>query len=202
MTRSTWLFGILLLGGCAVTTVPDQTWHRLPPPPAVTKATVALDMPVVVTGFDADGIYADQALVYALDPDSRQVRQYHYQLWVDPPVRILQRRLVERLRQAALADVVTDELPASVPALRIKGTILRFDRAPLAEGGVAAMVTLRFRVDAPDHPLLLDRIHRIETPAEDGSIGAFSEALAAGVDEAFAVLQADLEHAAGALHAR
>jgi ABC-type uncharacterized transport system auxiliary subunit len=117
IARATLLLAALLLGACSTPTVPDQTWYRLPPPPAVEKAAASLGLPIAVAGFSADGIYADQALVYALDPGARQVRQYHYQLWVDPPGRMLQRRLVVRLRQAGLSDTVSDELPAS-PAWR------------------------------------------------------------------------------------
>jgi len=50
------------------------------------------------------------------DPSAQELRQYHYQLWTDPPARVLQRRLIEQLRDANIAGSVTDELPASHPA--------------------------------------------------------------------------------------
>ena len=202
IARATLLLVALLLSACSVPTVPDQTWYRLAPPPAVEKAAMALDLPIAVAGFSADGIYADQALVYALDPDARQVRQYHYQLWVDPPVRMLQRRLIVRLRQAELAATVTDELPASAQALRVRGVILRLDRTPLADGGVAAVVAIKLRADAPAGVPLVDRIYRAEHPATDAGIGAYTEALGTAIDEVFAAFQADLERSGASARAR
>ena len=66
------------------------------------------------TSFGADGLYADQALVYALDPMRAQLRQYHYQLWTDPPTRVPaappdRAACAKRMWRAR----VTDELPAS-----------------------------------------------------------------------------------------
>lgn len=202
IARATLLLAALLLAACSTPTVPDQTWYRLPPPPKVDKVATTLDLPIAVVGFSADGIYADQALVYALDPGARQVRQYHYQLWVDPPGRMLQRRLVVRLRQAGLSDTVSDELPASTDALRIRGVILRLDRTPLTGVGAAAVVALKLRADGPDGLPLVEQIYRAEKRAADGSVGAFTEALGAGIDEVFAAFQADLEHSGMASRAR
>ncbi|MBN8726653.1 MAG: membrane integrity-associated transporter subunit PqiC [Xanthomonadales bacterium] len=202
IVRAALLLTAMMLAACSVPTVPDQTWYRLPPPPAVEKAAAVLNLPIAVAGFSADGIYADQALVYALDPGARQVRQYHYQLWVDPPGRMLQRRLIVRLRQAGLAGTVTDELPASAEALRVRGVILRLDRTPLADGGVAAVVAIKLRADAPGHLPLVEQIYRAEKPASGSSVGAFTDALGEGIDEVFAAFQADLERNGVALRAR
>jgi cholesterol transport system auxiliary component len=118
------------LTGCGVPSVPDFTYYRLPRPQPLEPAPGPLFGDIVVDVFGADGLYADQALIYAVDPEAQQLRQYHYQLWTDPPTRVLQRRLIVELRDAKIAAQVTDELPASHPALRISGVILRFDRAP------------------------------------------------------------------------
>ncbi|MEO7431757.1 MAG: ABC-type transport auxiliary lipoprotein family protein, partial [Dokdonella sp.] len=119
----------LVVAGCSAPTVPDFTYYRLPrPQPLEPVGTPEFHTPIVVDVFGADGLYADQALIYAVDAGAQQLRQYHYQLWTDPPTRILQRRLIVQLRDAHVAPQVTDELPASQSAIRLSGVILRFDR--------------------------------------------------------------------------
>ena len=81
------------LGGCGVPAVPDFTYYRLPRPAPIAPEASPLYGDIVVDVFGADGLYADQALVYALDADAGELRQYHYQLWTDPPTRVLQRRI-------------------------------------------------------------------------------------------------------------
>ena len=82
---------LLLLAGCASSPgIPETTYYRLPEPAAVAAAPAPLfAQPLVVETFQADGLHSDQALLYALDEGGTQLRGYHYQLWVDPPVRAL-----------------------------------------------------------------------------------------------------------------
>jgi hypothetical protein len=93
----------------------------------------------------------------ALDPDGARLKAYHYQLWVDPPVRMLQRRLIGALRDAKLSDVVTDRIPNEVDALRIEGRLERFERIRVAENEwkVVAMLSLRADLRDGKPPLLL-----------------------------------------------
>ena len=142
--------------------------------------------------FGADGLYADQALIYALDPSAGELRQYHYQLWTDPPTRVLQRRLILQLREAKVAGDVTDELPASHPAIRISGVILRFDRAPNGSGGFNATVALKLRADDIGGFPLIDDYYRAELPTAGTDIKATVDAYGAALDQVFAQFYADL----------
>jgi len=191
---------LLLLAACgSAPVVPDFTYFRLPPAAPLPAGTV-FDAPVVVEPFTADGLYADQALVYALDEDAQQLRQYHYQLWTDPPTRILQRRLIAQLRSAGAAALVTDEFPASRPAVRISGIILRLDRVPAGAGWRAA-VALKLRADAPDGAPLVDEYYREDVAAGDGSLAATVTAFGTALDRVFVAFHADLRKA-GVAHAR
>jgi cholesterol transport system auxiliary component len=181
------------LAGCGgAPAVPDFTyyrlpsWQRLPPSESLSQA------PIVVESFSADGLYADQALIYALDADAQALRQYHYQLWTDPPTRVLQRRLIAQLRETQAAPLVTDTLPASRPAMRIRGIILRFDRVPGAHGGQEAVVALKLRADAGDGTPLIDDYYRAEVSATDTSMKATVDAYGAALDTIFARFQSDL----------
>ena len=187
------LLALFMLAGCGSPTVPDFTYFRLPRPQPLAQSPAPLfGESVVVDVFGADGLYADQSLIYAVDPSAQQLRQYHYQLWTDPPTRILQRRLIEQLRQANVSAQVTDELPASAQAVRISGVILRFDRVPIAGGGYNAVVALKLRADAPDGRPMIDEFYRAEVPAAAVELKATVDAYGAALDQIYAQFYGDL----------
>jgi ABC-type uncharacterized transport system auxiliary subunit len=186
------LIATIALAACESPTVPDFTYYRLPRPQPLKAAPAPLFGDVVVDVFSADGLFGDQALVYAVDPSAQELRQYHYQLWTDPPARVLQRRLIEQLRDANIAGSVTDELPASHPAVRITGTILRFDRAPNASGGFTATVALKLRADDDSGTPMLDDYYRAELPAAGNDIKSTVDAYGAALDKVFAEFYVDL----------
>jgi ABC-type uncharacterized transport system auxiliary subunit len=193
---------LLGLAACSAPVVPDFNYFRLPrPQPVEPLAAPLFADPLVVDAFGADGLYADQSLIYAVDPGAQQVRQYHYQLWTDPPVRMLQRRLIAMLREARVSSQVTDELPASHPAIRIRGVILRFDRVPTTDGRWNAVVALKLRADARDGTPFVDDYYRAEQAAADASMNATVAAYGSALDSIFAQFQADLHKRRGGVHA-
>jgi cholesterol transport system auxiliary component len=186
------LIAVIALTACGVPAVPDFTYFRLPRPAPLEVAPAPLFGDVVVDVFGADGLYADQALVYAIDPEAQQLRQYHYQLWTDPPTRVLQRRLIVELRDAKIAGQVTDALPASHPAVRISGVILRFDRAPDGSGGFNATVALKLRADDNNGTPMIEDYYRAELPTGGTDMKATVDAYGAALDQVFAQFYADL----------
>ena len=195
---------VMLVGACGhVANVPDHSYFRMPKPRVlpVSEAQV-FDKPIVVGLFAADGLYADRALVYAVDVEARELRQYHYQLWTDPPTRLLQRRLLVELREAGIAPLVTDELAASQDALRISGVILRFDRVPMPQGGFLAAVALKLRADRPDGTPFIDEVYRADVPSDGKSLTATVDALAQAIDDIFTEFHGDLLTHRGADDAR
>jgi cholesterol transport system auxiliary component len=194
--------GFVLLAGCTPPTVPDVTYFRLPPAPAseVESAPLFGDLPLVVEVFTADGLYAEQALIYALDPAAETLRSYHYQLWIDPPARLLQRRMVEGLRASKAAPLVTDRLPASTPSVHISGVIRRFDRVKQA-GAYRIFVALEIRVERFGNSPMLQQTYRSEVDASGGTLGDTVNAFGSAVDQTFAAFQNDLRAAAKS-HAR
>jgi len=196
------LLTLLALTACSAPTVPDFTYYRLPRPQPLEPVSAPLFRdPLVVEAFNADGLYADQALIYAVDAEAQQLRQYHYQLWTDPPTRFLQRRLIGQLREAHAALQVTDELPASQPAIRVIGIILRFDRVPTAAGGHHAVIGLKLRANAKDGSPLLDEYYRSEKPAEGNDLKSTVDAYGAALDDIFAQFYGDLRKRTGGVNA-
>ena len=186
------LIAVIALAACGAPTVPDFTYYRLPRPQSLKATPAPLFGDIVVDVFAADGLYGDQALIYAVDPAAQVLRQYHYQLWTDPPARVLQRRLIEQLRDANVAGSVTDQLPASHPAVRISGTILRFDRAPNGSGGFNATVALKLRADDDTGTPMLDDYYRAELPTTGTDIRSTVDAYGAALDKVFAEFFVDL----------
>lgn len=188
---------VLFVAGCgSVPVVPEIRYYRLPPGAELPNAeTAAFQRPLVVEPLNADGVYNDQSILYALKPDG-SLKNYHYQLWNDPPGRMLQRRLITNLRSARMAPLVTDRLPASQPSLRLTGLIERFDRVRISgsEGAERwqVYVALQFRLDGNDDQPLLSKSYRAEVPAEGASIQATVRAFARAIDECFAELRTDL----------
>ncbi|MEO5623426.1 MAG: ABC-type transport auxiliary lipoprotein family protein [Dokdonella sp.] len=198
------LMATIALAACGVApAVPDFTYFRLPPPQSLQRASAPLfGDTLVVDAFSADGLYGDQALIYALDPGAQQLRQYHYQLWTDPPTRILQRRWIVQLRDANAATEVTDDLPASHPAIRISGIILRLDRVPTPAGGFDVVVALKLRADGTDGVPLVDAYYRADAPAVGSDLNATVSAYGVALDKIFATFYTDLRQHGGSAHAR
>lgn len=192
-----WL--ILLLGGCASAPgIPDTTYFRLPQRALVTALPTPLfAQPISVDTLIADGLHSDQALIYSLDPEAARLRAYHYQLWVDPPVRMLQRRLIGALRDFNASAVVADRLPSKAERLRVTGRIERFERVK-REGVWVSVVQLQLRVEnsGSELPLLL-REYTAEVPAAATSVKASVAAMGDALDQVLVNFLRDLQAAAG-----
>lgn len=176
-----------LLAACGSTPVPDQSYYKLPPNEGVTQFPEArFADPILVDTFLSDGLHDEQAILYAT-VEGGSLRAYHYQLWNDPPVRLLQRRLIARLRDTGITSgVIADRVPSQVSAFRISGLIDRFERQKTDSGWVAA-VTLEMRVDVGTNelPVLLKSYESLQ-PADNDSIQATVRAFAAAIDDVFA----------------
>jgi cholesterol transport system auxiliary component len=169
----------LLLSGCGAVPVPDMTWYRLPEPVLPPARAARVEVPIDVAVFSADGLYADQALIYALDAEGHALRTYHYQQWSDPPSRMLQRRLIRVLREIDAAPQVTDRLPASANALRVSAVIQRYERVEDA-GRFRVEVALQIRVEYKGRVLAEDEYAaRVEAAGTDipATVAAYGTAL-------------------------
>ncbi|MHB8448160.1 MAG: ABC-type transport auxiliary lipoprotein family protein [Rudaea sp.] len=188
------------LAACSVPPVPDVTYFRLPPAAVLPHVNAPLSsLPIEVETFRGEGIYAEQALIYATTPKAEALRAYHYQLWSDPPSRALQSRLADMLRASGIAPLVTDRLPASTPALRVHGRIVRLERVP-RDSGFVAIAALEIRVDQGQGEPLIERTYSAQVPAADAGIGATVVAFGAAIDQDFARFYEDLS-ALGSGHA-
>jgi ABC-type uncharacterized transport system auxiliary subunit len=189
------LLGLLVsLAGCASGPgIPETTYFRLPPAAGIAAGEARLNAPLVIEAFYADGVHADQALLYALDPDGERLRAYHYQMWVDPPTRLLQRRLIRALDAAAVAPLVTARLPPKTVQYRLQMRIEAFERLPRGTDRWAVRVALRARLDHSDASRpLLERDYVRELDVEGARVRDSVQVMGKAIDQIYAELTADL----------
>lgn len=186
------IVAMLLLAACSPASVPDVTYFRLPPPSALPHADKPLSaLPIEVEVFSGEGIYAEQALIYATTPEASALRTYHYQLWSDPPSRALQARLTAMLRDSGIATLVTDRLPASNQALRIHGSILRYERVK-RDVGYVIEIAFGMRVEQDNGEPVIEQTYSAQAQASDASMATSVQAFGVAVDQAFAKFYTDL----------
>lgn len=188
MRYGAFILMLALLAGCSAPTVPDITYFQLPANRVsiVHAEQATFSLPIVVDSFTADGIYSEQALLYVPAAEPTSLRAYHYQLWSDPPARLLQRRLIDQLNAAHVSDLVSDRLTSNIDALHVSTLIRGFERTQ--EGGRArCLVRLQIRVDRSqlNTPLLI-KDYGAEGVSEKDDIASTVQCLGAAVDEIFA----------------
>jgi len=193
---------LLLLAACSPQAVPDVTYFRLPAPATLPRADTPLTaLPIEVEVFKGEGIYAEQALIYSTSPDAASLRTYHYHLWSEPPTRGLQSRLTETLRASGISTLVSDRLPASEQALRIRGRIVRYERVERTEKTFEAQVAIEFRVEQDIGEPVIEQTYSAQAVASDATIAATVRAFGSAVDEVFAKFYADLAKLGKETHA-
>ncbi len=179
---------VATLPSCRAPPVPDEAYFRMPAVDIAGAASAEADaalLPIVVDPLRANGVYNDQAILYAMEPEG-SIKAYHYQMWDESPGVMLQRRLIESLRVRRAATLITDRLPMAVAALRIGGTIERFERVKTASGWtVRVRIEIRVERDNTAAPLLLNQ-YGADVPAENDSIQASVRAFAQAIDQSYA----------------
>ncbi len=181
-----------LLASCASDPVPDLTYYHLPAVEGVApQPGQPFPYPIVVDPLIGDGAHGEQAILYAEDAGG-SLRGYHYQLWSEPPERMLQRRLIEQLRAAKASAVVADNLSSGLRVLRVSGVIVSYERVHAGKDWLAK-VDLEMRVDdsSRDLPLLIKSYAAAER-AENDTMNATVRAFGRATDRALAEFGTDL----------
>jgi uncharacterized lipoprotein YmbA len=191
----------IALAGCSPPAVPDITYFRLPAPATLPHADKPLSLlPIEVGVFGAEGVYAEQSLIYTVAADGNALRTYHYQLWSDPPTHALQTRLVVMLRESGISGLVTERLPASTQALRIHGTIRRYERS--SNGTTFTIsVAVEMRVEHDSGEPLIEQDYHAEVAAADATLDTTVKAFGTAVDQVFTSFYRDLVALEGEAHA-
>jgi len=172
--------------------VPADRFHRLNVgTPSTAFETPRLQGTLEVERFHANDVLQDRAIVFVEQDNPNVLHQYQYQLWADPPTRMLQAATVEYLRDAHLAEqVVTTGLRVD-PSYTLTGDLKKLEH--VVGNSSSVQVELEYRLRDYQHgELVWVKTYRVGKPARDASVAAATEAIGEAVDEILANLTADL----------
>jgi len=149
---------------------PTDRYYRLQP-----VSVAPLGQAIAVQPLRAESLYGERPLVYGDESNPRQLRQYHYHLWLYAPGQLVRDHLV-----ASLA------LRSGDGGVRLDGRVLRFDR--LLDGQRSkAVLALELRLTRSGK-ILLEKTYAAEQVAVDSSIAAH----VAAIEQALALIYGEL----------
>lgn len=187
-------FLLLLLLGCqAAAPVPVDRYFRLTVLQSKVGTPPLLKDNLYVAPLRADGPYAERAMLFASAQQPRELQQYHYQHWSEPPAVLLQEHLRASLEAMALAPLVSDVAFGEGVNYLLNGKILRLEK--LAENGQAkAVVGLRLTLQKKKpFALMLERTYSAEELFGDGNQNAYVAATEVALQRIYASFRADVK---------
>lgn len=194
--RGWWWWAILAgtLTGCGGegVAVPSDRFHRLPVEvPAKVYESPRLAGTLEVERFNAAGVLQDRAIIFVEHENPNVMHQYHYQLWSDPPTRMLQTATVDYLRAANLADQVVKSGLRVVPRYTLTGEIKRLEHVVGNSSSVIVELEFGLRQHENGNQVWVRR-YTVNRTVGDDSVAAATRAIGAAVEEILGELTADL----------
>lgn len=172
--------------------VPTDRFHRL----MVDAPTTVYPSPqipgiVEVERFDAAGVLQGRSIVFVEHDNPNVLHQYQYQLWTDPPTRLLQNAAVDYLRQANLADQVVPAGLRIEPTYTLVGDIRQLEHVVGNSASVVVEIEFGLREHKEDRLVWL-KSYKATREVEDGTVGAATRAMSEAIGEILAEVAADL----------
>ena len=182
-----------VLAGCSSDPVPRDTFYRLGVPAApAALAGGPIQGTVEVPLFRAQGIINERAVLYR--ESARELAQYSYHAWLEPPSVMLQRVFTGALRDAkAFTGVATPEMRLD-RNYELTGHILEWEHVlPQGGNGPAVAIALELGVRrVAGNQQVLAKVYRVTEPAAGESVDAAAVAFTSGLDKIIGQLLADL----------
>jgi len=172
--------------------VPAERYHRL----IVGAPTTVYDTPrlagaMQVDRFHATGILEDRAIIFVEHDNPNVMRQYDYQLWADPPTRLLQIVTVDYLRDAQLADQVVTTGQRIDATYTLIGDIKKLEH--VVGNSSSVVVELEFGLRAPGNGnLVWLKNYTARRTVKDDTVAGATRAISEAVAEILTGLSADL----------
>jgi len=179
MLRLLVLIPVFFISACgSQKPVPVDHYYRLPDISLSGSGLTRLsDGIVYVALFETDGLHRERALVYS-NNEGLELKQFHYQHWIDSPARLIRDHLVQYLRTINAAPTVVTSVDP-YPEMRISGRIRRFDRI-MGDPADQVVVALELRADREDELLHIKDYQVTETvtgSSASDTVTAFDKAL-------------------------
>lgn len=165
---------VAVLAGCqTMPPVPTDRYYRLQAVARDEAAKPILKENLYIATLRAEGQYAERAMLYSSPDLTRELRQYHYQHWSEPPPVLLQEHLRASLEAMAFAPRVTTVAAGSGGGYLLNAKILRLEK--ITEGGsTRAVVSLHMALQkrAPVE-MLLERSYSAEVAFAENTQHAY-----------------------------
>jgi len=189
VTTSTALLALFLtLSGCGGTR--PIKYYQISYPTATAANADAVDIVLMVRGFDSSHLYLDDKIVYGFD--SPEMGTYEYQRWVEPPVEILQDSLVRGLRASGRFKGVY-ALRSDVNGDFVLGGHL-YDFKEVDGSTIVARLSFEARLRDRRSGLTVWSFTYIhDEPVGEKSINAFVQAMDKNIQQSVREVQAGLE---------
>lgn len=185
---------VVVLAGCkSLPATPEDKYFRLEPVQLNTAPTaIVLSEPLYVAPVRAEGPYAERAMLYATGEQSRELQQFHYQNWSQPPALMLQEHIRASFAAMAIAPQVTDVITGGSVGYLLNAKVLRLERLT-DRGNGRAVVSLQFALQRQKtYELLLQRSYSAEEPLRDATQHSYVLACEAALHKLYAQFAEDL----------
>ena len=173
----------LCLSACgSAPPVPVDRFYRLWPVSVQPQSKAGWGT-LVVQPFHAESLYAERPIVYSDAGSLRQLRQYHYHLWLYPPAQLVREHLATSL--GAQLDLPGDQGPADF----LEGRVLRFERV-VSGRSAKAVVALELRLIRNGKPVVRG-IYQAEQAVSEDSMDSFAVAMEQALGKIYAEFMAE-----------
>ena len=192
MKRRSLLLVLVSLGLCACGSAPPAPvdhFYRLWPV-SVQSQFKGVSGGLVVQPFQAESLYAERPVVYSEAGSLRQLRQYHYHLWLYPPAQLVREHLVASL--GAKSDRSGEQRSAGVDC-SLDGRVLRFERVVSGQSA-KAVVALDLHL-IRNGKTVVRGIYQAEQVATGAAMDSFAVAMEQALGNVYAEFMAAVERA-------
>lgn len=172
----------LTLAACgSVPPAPGDNFYRLQAVNTLSHTPPAGSLSV--RSLRADSLYAERPIIYSEESNPRQLRQYHYHLWLYPPAQLVQEHLAGSLGQSSALNT------GSSAAYEIDGRIVRFERRMSGKQSTAVVaLELQLTTRGKAGP---NKSYQAEQTASDDTLPAFAAAMEQALAKIYAQFLAD-----------
>ena len=162
---------IFVLAGCqSMPPVPADKYYRIEAVTTEAKVPAILNETLYIAPLRADGPYVERAMLYANAAQARELQQYHYLFWSEPPPVLLQAHMRASFEAMNVAPHVTDISMTSGIGYLLNVRILRLEKINDQGGGAHAVVSLHFVLQrTKSYEIMLERSYSAEVDMADTS---------------------------------
>ena len=183
------------LAACGSDPVPRDSFYRLGAAAAQQpRAGGPIHGVLEIPPFRAAGIVNERAILYRDGP--RQLAQYSYNSWVEPPALMLQRSLIGVLRQSQAFDQVISPEMRLDRDFELLGDLRQWEHVRSdAQGGGQNAAAIEVEVSmrrVRDNSQLLLKTYRATEAAQGEGVDAAVAAFTRGMDSIYTALLTDL----------